>query len=302
MSYHIVSIDSHECKISVCNYQLTVYDKDGKRQVPLEDVACIIISSFKCSISSNFLIEASKLSIGVIICDCYKPACVVLPVDRCTDTYLLRNIAKLTKLHKDKLWKKTVDAKCNNQLKLAETWNKNHPLIHQMRNVAYSIKSHKEAECAKLFWRVFSDSFFDGDFKRNRGANDSNVLLNYAYAILLSCVLRNLLALGVDPTFGIFHVSREHSAPLAYDLMEPFRCVFEARVALWIRNHQKERQEIPEYSVTKEYRSFILSTLQEQIMYNGREMSVKSAVEQVIRSFRTAVITLQTSLYEPWKM
>lgn len=53
-----------------------------------------------------------------------------------------------------------------------------------------------------------------------------NALLNYGYAVLLSTVLQKLFGVGLDPTFGIFHATREQATPLAYDLMEPFRpCV-----------------------------------------------------------------------------
>ena len=47
-----------------------------------------------------------------------------------------------------------------------------------------------------------------------------NDLRNYRYTVLLSTVLQKLFGVGLDPTFGISHVARERSTPLAYDLME----------------------------------------------------------------------------------
>ena len=52
-----------------------------------------------------------------------------------------------------------------------------------------------------------------------------------------------VLRVGLDPTFGIFHVTREQATPLAYDLMEPFRpCVAEA-LTLRLFSHRVLRAE-----------------------------------------------------------
>ncbi len=62
-------------------------------------------------------------------------------------------------------------------------------------------------------------------------------MLNYGYAVLLSTVLQKLFGVGLDPTFGISHVARERSTPLAYDLMEPFRTCVDWRVIQWVQQH-----------------------------------------------------------------
>ena len=222
MSYHILSIDSPECSVTTSKGQLIVHSDGEKKTIPIEDVASIIITSFRCNLSSTFLIEAAKHRIGLILCELYKPVSLLLPINRGTDTALLRNIARLTPQLKRRLWKKTVDAKCWNQFHIAREWNPSHPLLEEMQRIATSQKETKEAETARLFWSIFSDTFTQGSFRRDHSADDFNSLFNYAYAILLSCVLRYLLAYGIDPTFGIFHVERAHATPLAYDLMEPF--------------------------------------------------------------------------------
>lgn len=51
------------------------------------------------------------------------------------------------------------------------------------------------------------------DFTRARAGGGWNSLLNYGYAVLLSTVLQKLFALGLDPTFGISHATRERQHP-----------------------------------------------------------------------------------------
>lgn len=301
MSYHILSIDAPECSITCTKKQLVVFSEGNRKTIPLEDIASIVITSFHCNLSSTFLIEAAKLKIGLVLCELYKPVALLLPAHRGTDTTVLRNIARLTPQLKRRLWKKTVDAKCRNQLALAREWNPEHPSLPEMHRIATSQKDTKEAETARIFWRVFSDTFTQGIFKRDHHADDFNSLFNYAYSILLSCILRYLLAYGIDPTFGIFHAERAHSTPLAYDLMEPFRAACEVAVVQWIteqRNKGLPDSEIK--NITKSYRFHISSLLLQETHYQENNCSFRQAIEYSIRTFRTAVQTLQSGPYEPW--
>ena len=302
MSYHIVSIDSPDCYITVSKGQLQSSSNGTVNSVPLEDVAAIVITSFKCTISNNLLIQSAKSKVPIVICESFSPISILLPTDRATDTLLIRNLAKLTPQHKRRLWKKTLDAKCNNQYKLSTQWAPDHPLISTMQHIVESSKETKEAECAKCYWTIFSDVFTNGQFRRDRKKKDINVLFNYAYAILLSCVLRYLLALGIDPTFGIFHTSRAHAAPLAYDLMEPFRTLFDEKIANWLNLISYTPQTSPNNLITKEFKLYITSTLADSIIYGNKTVSLKLAIEQTVRSFRAAVCSLQVGTYEPWKI
>jgi len=57
---------------------------------------------------------------------------------------------------------------------------------------------------------------------------------------------KKLFGVGLDPTFGVSHVARERSTPLAYDLMEPFRPCVDWRVAQWaqkMRNGERRNAE-----------------------------------------------------------
>lgn len=306
MSYHIVSIDAPNCSLTCKSGQLICRefsaDKDGEdtiKQVPLEDVAAIVITSFSASIHSKLLLEAARLGVALILCDAFTPASLVLPANRATDTLLTRAQISLSAQTRKRLWNKTIDAKTANQHSLANHFSPDHPSLAELAAVARSRKEYKEAHCAKLFWKIFGDTLVPGDeFRRERGGSGANPLLNYGYAVLLSTVLQKCFAVGIDPTFGISHVTREHSTPLAYDLMEPFRPCVDWRVVQWMRNHPADSD--GKWPIDKEFRAWVTGFPLEKIEHFGIELDIRSCIEGVVRAFRRAVIENQTGLYKPW--
>src|ERR1043166_8704718 len=114
MSYHIVNIDSPQCSLSCRDGQLTCKTADGEKKLPLEDVASIIVTSFSASIHSELILQAAKLGVSLIVCESFKPASLMLPANRSTDTILSRAIISLAPQVKSQLWQKTIDAKCQN--------------------------------------------------------------------------------------------------------------------------------------------------------------------------------------------
>jgi CRISPR-associated protein Cas1 len=297
MSYHIVSIDAPDCSLSCKDGNLTCRSVEGDRSIPLEDVAAIIITSFSASIHSKLLLEAARLGVGLVICENFKPASLVLPANRSSDTMLTRSQAYIPAQLKQRLWRKTLDAKCQNQHSLAAELAPGDERLIKLGELSRGRARTKEAECAKIFWRLYADHVAEtDDFRRKRDGGGPNPLLNYGYAVLLSMVLQNLLAVGLDPTFGISHVIRERSTPLAYDLMEPFRPCVDWRVAKWIRDHPGV--ENPE--VTKDFRRWVTSFPLETVDWFEVTLDIRSVIEGMIRSFRQAVISGQSGNYRPW--
>src|ERR1035437_1834618 len=296
MSYHIVSIDSPQCSLSCKDGQLTCKTAEGEKKLPLEDVASIIITSFSASIHSNLFLEAAQHGVALIICAAFKPVSLVIPANRSTDTILSRAMLNLTPRARAHLWQKTIDAKCQNQLSLAEHVAPTDEIIAALRETATGKKPHKEAICAKLFWQVFSRTLNDEDFTRDRAKGGLNDLLNYGYAVLLSTVLQKLFGVGLDPTFGIGHVARERSTPLAYDLMEQFRPCVDCRVVQWVKEHPDRS----EWEVSKEYRKWVTGFPLVRVDYLNLTLEIQGVIEGVVRGFRRAVVENQPRYYKPW--
>lgn len=131
---------------------------------------------------------------------------------------------------------------------------------------------------------------------RDRTQGGLNNLLNYGYAVLLSIVLQKLFAVGLDRTFGIGHLPRERSTPLAYDMMEPFRSCVEWRLFQWAKQNCNNSS----WEVTKEFRKWITGFALERVQYLNLTLEVQNVIEAVVRSFRRAVIEGQAHYYRPW--
>jgi len=297
MSYHIVTIDSPKCSISCRDGQLICTTPEGEKRLPIEDVASIIITSFSAQIHSQLFLEAAKHGVSLIICEAFKPVSLVLPANRSTDTLLSRAQVALDERKRTRLWQLTVDAKCRNQALLAVHIAPDDPGLHALASEAASRKPHKEASCAKLFWRIFGQAAGQKDFTRERGLPGLNSLLNYGYAVLLSTILQKLFGVGLDPTFGLSHALRERATPLAYDLMEPFRPCVDWRVAQWIRN---ESAGAGGWEVTREFRRWVTGFPLERTEYLGLDLEVRGCIEGSVRGFRRAVLAADPRLYKPW--
>lgn len=234
---------------------------------------------------------------GLVICENFKPASLVLPANRSTDTHLTKAQISLPQKIRERLWSKTINAKTLNQLSLATLLSPSHPRLQLLEMTARGKKEYKEALCAKMFWEVFGDTIAEtDDFKRGRSEGSLNPLLNYGYAVLLSTVLQNCFALGIDPTFGIYHAVRERSTPLAYDLMEPFRPCVDWRVAQWVKKHPNTT----DWEVTHEFRKWVTGFPTVTVDYFDLQLDIRSCIEGVIRSFRKAIIKQQSVHYKPW--
>ena len=302
MSFHIVSIDTPQCSLTCKDGQL-IRRAPGEpdKSLPLEDVASIIITSFSASIHSSLFLEAAKHGVALIVCEAFKPVSLVLPANRSTDTLLSRALLKLDAKATTRLWQATVDAKCRNQFSLAERIAPNDSSLALLRATAWGKKPHKEGICAKLFWQAFGRAMGDDEFSRDRGSGGLNALLNYGYAVLLSTVLQKLFGVGLDPTFGISHMPRERSTPLAYDIMEPFRPCVDWRVAQWVSGQgQRPEAEGAAWEVTREFRQWVTGFPLDKVEYLDLELNVQSCIEGVVRGFRRAVLHGDLKHYRPW--
>lgn len=297
MSYHVVNIDSPQCSVSCRKGQLTCKEGNGVvRSIPLEDVAAIVITSFSAHLHSHLLLESARHGVSLVICERFQPISLLLPANRSSDTLLTKAALSLPKKTVETLWRKTLDAKCHNQVLLARHLNPDHPKLAPLEMTAKRKTLVKESACARYYWQIFADGIAMSDFRRSRDAGGANDLLNYGYAVLLSLILQKLFALGLDPTLGISHQPRERATPLAYDLMEPFRPCVDWRVIRWLR----EEAPSGDTSIDGRFRRYVTEFVVERVGYLQLEMPIRNCIEEVVRGFRKAVLSKQTRDYKPW--
>lgn len=300
MSYHVVDISETGSLVSCKNKQLVCKSKTGEEHsLPMEDVCAVIINSFSVLIHDSFIIEAAKNRIAVIVCDRFRPVSVMMPVQKSTDTNLTRVQITAPRKLLDAMWLKTINAKCENQYELAVEIAADDRGLKAFSEGLKANNIHKEGVCARMFWRIFAASLKMPSFVRDSDMGGLNSLLNYGYTVLLIRMLQRLLAFGIDPMYGIGHVCRERSTPLAYDLMEPFRPVIDKAVYEWSKARLLEGSEI--LPVTKEFKQAIHNAMNEKTSYDGETHApVTDIMDFVVKSFRNALTDNSIKSYRPW--
>ena len=196
--------------------------KDILVRVPLDDILGIVITGYGCSHSSNILTELATRGIPVSICGSnFSPEAVVLPlVGNCRQNSRITAQINMNRPLKKQLWKKIIRSKLKNQAlvlkKLGLSYKR---LINMSKAVQSGDSSNLEAQGARKYWV----ELFSSKFKRDKEGNGVNAMLNYAYAIVRSCVARGVVTAGLHPSIGIHHKNIYNPMCLVDDLMEPFR-------------------------------------------------------------------------------
>ena len=104
-----------------------------------------------------------------------------------------------------------------------------------------------EGRAAAQYFRALSVALTPGwatiERRRARPAPDCvNAALNLTYGLLLSDVLRSVVACGLDPAGGVLHSSGRNKPALALDLMEELRAPVADSAVVWAINNGELRE------------------------------------------------------------
>ena len=294
MSFHTIDINCIEGQLTSNDRQLVLKTRDGKKSLPIEDISSVIVNGFDITIHKQLLVEMGNAGKPLIICEKYKPVSILLPTSRSTDTLLTRKLATLSVKMKAVLWKSLINAKCENQSALCEHLLPDSEKTKLLASFSASKRTNKEGTCAKYHWAVFREYTGISDFSRDRGTGKVNPFLDYGYAVLLNLVLQRLLAVGLDPQFGLGHALRERSAPLAYDVIEPFRPIIDFHLAYLV----KENEGVPED--IKSFKNVLAKAMEKKYLYKNKKLDLASLVEANCSSLRKAIMTSNPRVFQPW--
>ncbi len=212
-------------------------EKGGKvGQVPLDDIAAVIVSVPGCTISTNLLDHLARRNVPIVICgQNYLPTSWVLPVQGHNRQFrIMRAQIELSEPRRKRAWQTIIKAKINNQAEaLARAGQPDSRLLRLKDKVRSGDPDNCEAQAARVYWqRLFGD-----DFRRDRNAPGLNAALNYSYAVIRACVARGVSAAGLHPSFSLHHKNPQNPFNLVDDLMEPLRPV--ADYLLWRRKDER---------------------------------------------------------------
>ena len=193
----------------------------SSHSVPFKDIAAVICNTPQITLTQNVISSLAEAG-GIFVTTDSKhlPLAMTLPV--ATNTYQserMNSQAELKKTVKKRLWQQIIKVKIINQAKILELLKGND---FGLKKIAEKVRSadsaNAEAHAGKVYFKALQ--FFE---RRDRHAEDNNILLNYGYSVLHAAAARALCGSGLHPSLGINHHSRYNQFCLASDIMEPLR-------------------------------------------------------------------------------
>ncbi|MBQ9335888.1 MAG: type II CRISPR-associated endonuclease Cas1 [Lentisphaeria bacterium] len=258
--------------------------------VPVAEIQCLILANPAIRISGALLAALAENKAVVLISGPNRmPAAMQFPLSgNYLQTERFHAQIDAPKPLSKRLWQTIVKAKIVRQADLLmECRQQDFGLYSLPAKVLSGDPQNVEARAAAIYWK----HLFNRPFTRDRSAPDSNLLLNYGYAVLRAMTARACCAAGLHPTLGVNHHNRYDPFCLADDLMEPFRPVVDRAV----RNLNPDNLEIA--GLPAAARREILSALLGKVPASAGRWDLtdllRISAEQTAKSFQTGEIALE---------
>lgn len=290
MGFRNIKIDSH-VKLSIKNQQLNI-ETDIARQIPLEDINCIIIENQTVTVSAYLLQKMADMEIAVYVCDeKHLPNAVLLPMVRHSRHFkILKYQIEAGKPLQKRLWQQIVVQKIRNQaLCLAYLeLDGSEELMKMCKEVQSGDRTHVEAKAAAFYFK----SLYGLGFSRG---NDHiiNAALNYGYAIVRGLIARSIVCYGLEPSIGVFHHSELNNFNLADDMIEPFRPLVDLYVA--------QNYDIAEIDsdLTPERKRGIFGIINYDMDMKGEKRIISNCIDMLVASYSGALQGKRSDLELP---
>ncbi|WP_405076074.1 type II CRISPR-associated endonuclease Cas1 [Ligilactobacillus acidipiscis] len=270
MGWRSVIITQH-AKLSYSSRMMTVQNRDGINQIPIEDINLLLINTTQAVITSSLISHLAKSEVKVIFSDdMHEPICETVGYYPSTrDIDLLEQQVNWTVQKRETLWTKIIFAKIQNQIKVLQSYGENVDEINdELEKIEMNDFTNREATVARKYFPLL----FETDFVR-RNNSPINAALNYGYSILLSTVNQEVVSNGYLTYIGIHHHSEENMFNLSSDLMEPFRPVID----YWVAGQKF-------YELTPDVKYGLVELLSLEIIFNGKKMLLKNAISEYVRN------------------
>lgn len=286
----ITGIDSH-VKLSIKNQQLYI-ETDILRQIPLEDINCIIIENQTVTVSAYLLQKMADMGITVYVCDeKHLPNAVLLPMVRHSRHFkILKYQIEAGKPLQKRLWQQIVVRKIRNQaLCLAYLdLDGSEELMKMCKEVQSGDRTHVEAKAAAFYFK----SLYGLGFSRG---NDHviNSALNYGYAIVRGLIARSIVCYGLEPSIGVFHHSELNNFNLADDMIEPFRPLVDLYVS--------QNYDVAEIDsdLTPERKRDIFGIINYDMDVKGEKRIISNCIDMLVASYSSALQGKRSDLELP---
>lgn len=272
-------------RLSVALKQLVIERPDHpKATLPIEDLGVVIVDDARASYTQAVFIELLEAGATVMVTGRnHLPVGMMLPLDaHHVQTERHRAQVEAGAPLKKRLWQTLVSAKIALQGEvLLQFTGADGGLGPMSKRVKSGDADNLEAQAAQRYWPLLLGK----EFRRDRGADDANALLNYGYAVVRAAAARAVVASGLIPSLGVFHKNRSNPFCLADDLFEPYRPYVDWRVKLLVKESSGEPLSLD----NRETRAALLSIFNETIVVGGRRMPLLVGVQMSAASLARAL-------------
>lgn len=285
MPKRIIDISSDGGYLRVSHQQLMI-ERDGKQiaSIPIEDLAALILDHPQLIITQVCLNELLARNVMVITSDRrHMPVGMFLPLASNTlQTERFNQQATLPKSTCKRLWQQIIRGKVMLQGKVLNDLTGNHAgLLPLAKKVRSGDPENIEAQAARRYWsRLFSE----GQFKRDRFAEDQNRFLNYGYAILRALTARSICGAGLHPGVGLHHHNRYNAYCLADDLMEPYRPIVDLHVYDLIKETSVDAE------MNQDVRQQLLKIVSYRLQIDSEIHDLQSCLQQTAQSLSKVIM------------
>lgn len=292
MGYRQVIIKKSE-KMHFKNNQLVIEKEGCSSKVPIEDINYVLIEDSTTLLTTRLLSEFGKKGIAVIFCDeTFIPTSIMYPYNyHFKQLEILNSQLQLDDKIKKEFWNLIIKRKIENSTRILERTSKEEVVISKLKSYINEVENgdstNREGLAAKMYFR----SLFGSNFIRFY--DDSiNAALNYGYTIIVSAIIRNLAVYGLNTYLGIHHESKINNFNLAYDFLEPYRCIVDKFIY--------DNKDSIEYPLSFEFRKKLINLLNYEVEHSKKkytvEYSISLLIKSYIKSFTTGEIKLDLPL------
>ena len=288
MGYRQVVIKKSD-KIRFGDNQLIIEKEGMDTKVPIEDVNFVLLEDSTTIVTARLLAEFGKNSISLIVCDeKYNPTSILYPYNyHFKQLEVFNNQLQLTEKIKAILWQNIVKKKIENSIKVIEMTTKDEDLLLKLNEFLNEVKENDETNREGLTAKMYFRSIFGSNFIRFYD-DKINAALNYGYTIIATAIIRNLAVFGLNTYLGIHHNSKINNFNLAYDFLEPYRCLVDKYVY--------DNAEKLTYPLSFSTRKDLINLLNKEVIHQNKKFTVEYSIgliiKSYIKSFSTGEITL----------
>ncbi len=282
MSFRTITIENRSKLDLKMNY-LEVRGEETKR-VFLDEIDILIIENPAVSMTGCLLEALIQKKINVIFCDkTHNPLAGLIPFYGSHDcSRKLKIQVNWDETVKGEIWTKIVQEKICKQRDFLKDLGKEEEsrlLSTYIDEIQYRDQTNREGHAAKVYF----NAVFGMEFSRDAEITD-NAALDYGYALILSCVTREIVANGYSTQLGLFHDNIYNPYNLASDLMEPFRIIVDRYVKKGTLKF-----------FDKEEKHYMIKIFEEEVTINHMRQVLPNAIKIYVKSVLDALTEKEPS-------